>query len=297
MKSLRAKSALQLIITIFFAALVTVLAKQTLAEVDSFTFVWLQMIFGIMTMFGYTFLIKKEKLPKQLNLSVWTIVFAIGICNFTLVRTLFIFALDILPATTHAYLINFVGIVTMLLSGLLLKESPSRFQILGAVIALIGVQIYFYLWPSGEAWLGIFYAGAAVFFLALTNIFIRLLHLKHPQQLSANIVSTGTVVLGGVPLIIWGLVSQVSVQQISLTNWLIIILNGIFSIALTMTVFNIVMRHLKAFEASILASSGLVFTAMFSIPLLGEFLSLHQAAGIVMLIIGILLVQFNYRQN
>jgi hypothetical protein len=56
---------------------------------------------------------------------VWTSLIWIGIGNFTIVRVLCMLALDRLLATTHAYLVNFVGIATMLMSIVIVQERPS----------------------------------------------------------------------------------------------------------------------------------------------------------------------------
>ena len=76
-----------------------------------------------------------------------------------------------------------------------------------------------------------------------------------------------------------------------LANWTIIALAGIFSIAVGLTVFNHVLRTLRSYEASILASAGVIYVALFAVPILGERLALHQVAGIAMMLAGLALVQ------
>ena len=51
--------------------------------------------------------------------------------------------LERLPATTHAYLVNFVGLVTMAMSAVALKERPSLLQIVGALVAVLGLRVFF----------------------------------------------------------------------------------------------------------------------------------------------------------
>ncbi|TQV77444.1 DMT family transporter [Aliikangiella marina] len=287
----RLKASIQLIATMLLVALVTVLAKHSLKSVDAFDFIWLQMFFAIVAISLYTFVIQREKLPQEVPLRAWLIILAMGVCNFTLVRTLFIFALDMMSVTTHAYLINFVGIMTMFLSAIILKEKPTAIQFIGAIVAIVGIQVYFDIFPSGEQLTGILLIVFAVFFLAMTNILMRLLHIKYPQSVSHNLVSCFAVISGGLPIVLYGSQDFQSVLNIKLFDWLIIAANGIVAMALVMNVFNLVMRHLKAFEASILASTGLVFTALISIPILGDSLNARQVAGISLLLIGISCVQ------
>lgn len=259
--SARFKASVQLIATMFLVALVTVLAKGSLGNVEAIDFIWLQMLFAIAFIVFYTFGIKRESIPTNVPLNAWLIVLAMGICNFTLVRTLFILALELMPVTTHAYVINFVGIMTMFLSALILKEKPLPLQLIGAVVAILGIQVYFDVYPQTEQLHGVALLACAVFFLALTNILMRLLHIKHLGVLPANLVSCTAISSGGLPLVIYGLQFYQRVFEISWFDWLVIASNGIVAMALVMNVFNIVMQHLKAFEASIIASSGLVFTS------------------------------------
>ncbi len=55
--------------------------------------------------------------------------------------------------------------------------------------------------------------------------------------------------------------------------------------------WNYVLRTLRSYEASILASTSVIYTAVFAIPILGEHLALHQIVGIVMMLAGVCLVQ------
>jgi drug/metabolite transporter (DMT)-like permease len=59
-----------------------------------------------------------------------------------------------------------------------------------------------------------------------------------------------------------------------------------------LTVWLRVLRTLRAYEASILATLGVVFTALFAIPILGEQLEVHELAGIGCMLIGLSLAQF-----
>jgi len=272
-------------------ALVTVLAKKTLADIQAIDFIWLQMVFACVSICIYSFWIKREKITANIPLAAWAIILAIGISNLTIVRTLFILALEVMPVTTHAYLINFVGIMTMILSAIFLRERPGFWQVVGALVAIAGIQIYFRVIPDNQLIYGLVLIALAVFFLALTNILMRLLHLKYPNFLSHNVVSSVAVVSGGLPLILYGLQYWERALTISFNHWIVIAANGVIAMSLTMNVFNLVLKVLRAYQASILASSGLVFTAMFAIPILDESLNLFQLGGIALLLLGIAMVQ------
>ena len=54
---------------------------------------------------------------------------------------------------------------------------------------------------------------------------------------------------------------------------------------------NYVLRTLRSYEASILAGSGVIWTAIFAVPILGERRALHQIVGVAMMLVGFSLVQ------
>ena len=279
--------AFLLVSTIALVALVTVLAKQSLTQVHYFTFVWLQMLIASVAMLIFTFGLRKEKLGSA-NLEILIYVVAIGLLNFSIVRAIFIYTLDLLPVTTHAYLINFVGIVTMVLSALILREPPRTMQIVGATIAISGLRLYFWDSPTEGELHAIVWLIIAVVCLALTNILMRRLHLLNRQQsMSNNQVSTFAIISGALPLVIWGALDVDQIKTIGAKDWLVITLNGIVCVGMVMLVFNYVLKVLKAYEASILANTGVVFTALFSMLLLHDSISTFEAVGIFVLLCGI----------
>ncbi len=285
------RAVASLLITIFIAALVTVLAKLSLSRVSPFTFNWLQITCALTFLTGYSFFWKKAPWPSHLTLKQWLYVGAIGFCNFTLVRYLFLAGLEELPVSTHAYLVSFVGLITMVLSAFINHEKPFLIQVIGALIALSGVTLFFNQYPNASQWKGILYVVCGVFFLALTNNLIRRFMVKHSQHLSAHLLSTLAIWIGGLPLVIAGIWLDDTFLTLSPTDYLVIMANGIFSLALTLIVFNHVLKVLKSYEASILASSGLIFTALLAIPIAKEVLSVWQLSGIIILFIGIILSQ------
>jgi drug/metabolite transporter (DMT)-like permease len=281
----------QTLTVLLASAFVGVLAKLALRDVPPFTFVWLQIAIGGSLLTLYTFQWRGERIPKSLGRQVWAYIIVIGVGNFTIVRVLFMLALDRLPATTHAYLVNFVGIVTMLMSIVVLQERPSLCQILGVGLAVAGLHVFFRVIPPPSELLGVIYVAVAVCALASTNNLTRKLAIVTHDSLSNTIISTVALWIGGLPVVVMGLLLDWPPPVVGWTNWGIILLNAIVGIAIVLTVFNYILRTLRSYEASILASSGVIYTAILAVPLLGERLALHQLVGIAMMLVGIALVQ------
>jgi drug/metabolite transporter (DMT)-like permease len=283
------------------ASFAGVLTKRALQDVSPFTFVWLQIALGGALLSFFTVVVRRERLPENLTREIWGYIVLIGIGNFTLARVLFMLSLERLPATTNVYLINFVGIVTMWMSIVILHEHPSLFQVVGAVVALAGLRIFFDDVPAPEEWTGLLYVGIGVLALAMTNNVARKLAMVTRNRLSNNAVSTMALWIGGSPVILWGLVLDWPPRVQGWGNWGILLLSAIVSIAVGLTVWNFILRTLRSYEASLLASSSVIFTAIFAVPVLGERLTTQQLVGIVSMFAGLLLVQlrrpFSWRRR
>lgn len=268
-----------------------VLAKLALRDVPPFTFVWLQIAIGGGLLTLYTFGLRRERIPRGLGWEVWAYIVWIGIGNFTIVRVLFMLSLDRLPATTYVYLVNFVGIATMLMSVFVLRERPSGFQILGAAVAIFGLRVFFREIPPPSELTGVIYVAVGVLALASTNNVARKLAIVTGGGLSNSVISTVALWIGGLPVVLFGLASDWPPAVSGWTNWGIIALNAVVAIAIALTVWNFILRTLRSYEASILAGSTVIYTALFAVPILGERLAPHQIAGIVLMLIGLVLVQ------
>jgi drug/metabolite transporter (DMT)-like permease len=273
------------------SSFVGVLAKLALRDVPPFTFVWLQIAIGGSLLTLYTFQLRGERIPKGLGRQVWASIIWIGVANFTIVRALFMLSLDRLPATTHAYLVNFVGIATMLMSILILQERPSIFQLLGAGLAVCGLRVFFREIPPPSEVIGVIYVAIAVLALASTNNIARKLGTVTRDGLSNNIISTIALWIGGLPVVLAGLRIDWPPPVAGWKNWGIILLNAIVTIAIGLTVWNYILRTLRSYEASMLAASGVIYTAILAVAILGERLALHQIVGIAMMLVGLSLVQ------
>ncbi len=269
----------------------SVLAKLALRDVPAFTFVWLQITIGGGLLTLYTFAFRRERIPPGLGREVWAYILWIGIGNTMIVRVLFMLALSKLPATTLTYLVNFVGLVTMWMSIVILREKPGAVQLLGAIVAILGLKVFFREIPPPAERIGVVYVAVGVLALASANNITRRLALVTENGLSNSVVSTVALWIGGLPVVLVGLFTDWPPAVSSGRHWGIIALNGVVSITIGLTVWNYVLRTLRSYEASILGTSTVFYTAFFAAPILGERLALHQIAGIVAMLAGVALVQ------
>lgn len=291
MKDAKRLAIIQLVFSIALVAMMIVYAKQGLLSIPPLTFLWLQMLVGSVAMLFYTFVLKRESWPKNASVKEWLIVVGIGLLNFFAVRSIFIYALEVLAVTTHAFIMSFVAIVTFGLSSLLLKEKGSLKQLTGTLLATFGLWIFFKNAALDQDLKPIFWLVFAMVCLSLTNILLRMRHLLDAPVFSTNQVACISVWIGSLPLVIGGVLTDLPLPPITTSGWLTIIANGVIVIAYGMVIFTHVMRFLKAYEASVIATCGVVFTAIFGIPVLGVWPLPHEVLGIILVIGGILLVQ------
>jgi O-acetylserine/cysteine efflux transporter len=270
----------------------TILTKVSFEKISPGIFVYLSIGIAMVAMVVYTFVIKKERIPTELmNRKVWFYIIQIGFFNFV-TGTLGVYALNFMPATTNTYLSNFIGFITMGMSILILKESPSIFQVLGAIIAFSGLRVFFPEPPQGGELLGIFLILISISGVAYTNNIARKLAVETKNKISNNVISTLAIMIGApISILIYLLIEGLPKEMPSLGTWGVVLFVGLFNRAIGLTVWNLILRTLRSYEASILGASTVIWTSLLAVMFLNEQLSINQIIGIGMMLVGLVLVQ------
>jgi drug/metabolite transporter (DMT)-like permease len=291
LKNQRLVAIAQTLAILVFMSLGTVITKITLEDVAPITFAWVSVALGMVILSIYTFVIRGERIPKGLSREIWIYIIIIGLFNFVVGRITMTISLERLPATTNTYLVNFIGFITMGMSIFMLKESPTIFQVLGAIVAIVGLRIFFDEPPTGYEIVGILLILIGITAVAFTNNIARKLGIITENKLSNTVVSTVALLIGGSLLTVIGLIVD-GVPRISgWGNWFAIFYSGAFMVAFGLTVWNHILRVLRSYEASILGASTVIWTALLAIPILGERLGLNEVIGMVLMLAGLALVQ------
>lgn len=270
----------------------TIFTKISFQKISPGIFVYLSISVALIFMVVYTFVIKKERIPKHLmTRKVWIYIIQIGFFNFV-TGTLGVYALNFMPATTNTYLTNFIGFITMGMSILILKESPSVFQILGAVIAFSGLRVFFPSPPEGGELLGMLLILISISGVAYTNNIARKLAIETENKISNNIISTLAIMIGApISIVIYLIIEGLPQVMPDLPTWGAILFVGIVNRAIGLTVWNLILRTLRSYEASILGASTVIWTSILAVFILGETIQFYQIIGIGMMLIGLVLVQ------
>ena len=290
MTSERIKAILITTVILILMSFGTIFSKLALNDVSPLTLTWISVAIGMVAMAFYTFVIKKEKIP-QMSRQVWWMIIQIGFFNFVAGKIAAMYALNFLPATTNTYLSNFIGFITMGLSIIILKESPTIFQVLGACVALAGLRVFFQKIPAASELIGVLLVFVSIIGVAYTNNIARKLSIVTKNSISNNIISTLAILIGGSITVAVGLIVDRPIVMTGWKNWGIALYLGIVSIAIGLTVWNSILRVLRSYEASILGASTVIWTALLAVPFLGEHLKINQMIGIGLMLVGLVLVQ------
>ena len=276
----------------------TILVKVSFNSIDPLTYMWLSLLIGIISMNVYTFVIRKERIPRELmTRKVWAYIIQIGLFNFVTGK-LGMFALNYLPATTKTYLSNFVGFVTMGMSCIILREVPSKYQVLGAAIAFVGLRIFFLDAPQSGEWIGIILILISILSIAYTNNIARKLALEGGQKISNNIISTLAITIGGsLMILICIFMSEFPPRVPDTFSWFVVLYSGIVTTGIGLTVWNNTLRTLRSYEASILGATTVIWTSILATIFLHESLAINQIAGIAMMLTGIYFVQVQRKEK
>jgi drug/metabolite transporter (DMT)-like permease len=177
-----------------------------------------------------------------------------------------------------------VGLGTLLF----MKEKPTRIFWIGTIIAILGVSIIIEIQQVMEANLNkgnLLAIGASMFYGAyLITVRKGRISLDTFSFTTISMISS-TVVLGLICIFtatpLWGF---------SNASWMALIVLGLIPQLLGWLSINQALGHISPTITSVTLLSQSVFTALFSIPILGEMLYLHEIVGALVVLTGIYLV-------
>jgi len=192
-------------------------------------------------------------------------------------------------------LFTFGTVTVALLSGILLREAPTRPQWCGIACALLGGYLYFHpvRIPLGEL-LGITVALVSMVSYSIAAILGRgIARSRVVSPLLMTVVSMGA---GSIVLLVSGLAAE-GMPSVDLTNWLTILWLSIANTSFTFVLWNRTLRTLTAVESSIIANAMVVEIAMLAWLFLGERLTLASGAGLGLVMLGTAVVQLKGRRS
>jgi drug/metabolite transporter (DMT)-like permease len=211
-----------------------------------------------------------------------------GVLGYTLASLTIFSAITGLSAVTAGLLQAFRPLLAMLLGLAMLRDKPSRWQVLGVAVILAGAYIFFPASISQAEVLsvGLMLAGYAM--MVVCQVIGRGLGLARVGVFSIAGVpfGIGAIALGGVLLATEGL-PQLSMRAALVMAWLSLVCSA----AGFVLIYHALTRLTNVEQASI-ANLVPLTTAVLAAVVLGEALSANMVAGLIIATAGVFIVQW-----
>lgn len=254
-----------------------------IANVSGFGSAFYRMFFGTIAIIPVWFYFKKPVTSVR-GVKVAIICGLLFACDIALWNT----SIMLSKASISTLLANLAPVWVGIGSLLFLKEKPTRIFWIGTAISIIGVTIIIGISQVLEANMnfGNVLAIFASMFYGAYLITVR----KGRSTLDTFSFTTISMISSTVLLGLICLFTATPLWGFSTTSWLALGILGLVPQVLGWLAINQALGHIKPTIASVSLLSQTVFTALFSIPILGEVLSIQEICGAVVVLIGIYLV-------
>lgn len=274
-----------LLVTIIWSS-TFVIVKMGLESLGPLTIAGLRYLIGSLVLAPFLILRRSSRAP--ISKELWLKLILIGISAYTIGNGALFWGLKYIPATTGSFLMSMIPLLVLFGGAILLKEIPTRWQIMGVILSLFGSGLFFSSGlmpgePQGVVILAIGLLGIMAFSLLGRGIArdkqldtLRLTTL--PLLIGGGVSLLLAFVVEGLPLITW--------RGFLIVSWLAII-----NTAGGYLLYNHALQELTVLEMNMLLNLSPLFTALLGWILLGETLSLIQIIGMLVVIGGVILVQ------
>ncbi|MGB2896357.1 MAG: DMT family transporter [Anaerolineales bacterium] len=221
---------------------------------------------------------------RVLNTKDWLRLVSMGIAGFAIGNLMMSKGLENLNATTAAFLLNGIPLLTFLLGATFLNEKPTSFQWIGLSIALAGGVIFF----GTSVDLNDYYSIGLTLIGVLAYTFNGLIGraIAREKVVDSLTLSAVPMGIGGFALLCISPVHAFPPRS----TWGILLWLIVPSSMLAFLLWNNARRNLKAFEMSITLNLMPIGTALISPWLIGETVPGRAWVGIFVTLVGVLLV-------
>lgn len=272
-----------------------VLIKFGLRDIGPLTFAGLRYFLAFLVLVPFALTRANRQALRGLGRRHWLLLTALGLLIYMVSPGGQYVALSYLPAVTTMLLFTFSTVTVALLSGISLREAPTRLQWCGIACALSGGYLYFHpvRIPLGEL------AGIAVALVSMLSYSVAAIlgrGIARSRVVSPLLMTVVSMGAGSIVLLVSGLAAE-GVPSIGLTNWLMILWLSIANTSFTFVLWNRTLRTLTAVESSMIANAMMVEIAVLAWLFLGERFTLASGVGLGLVILGTVVVQLKGRRS
>ncbi len=222
----------------------------------------------------------------------WVHLALIGLSAYTIGNGALFWGLLYVPATTASFLMGVIPLLILFGGVVFLREIPTRLQVGGVIISLVGNAAFFSSGLGTGELLGIAIVTIGMVSFAAFGILGRGL---------ARDGRADTIHLTGIPLAIGGgllLLIALPLEGLPVLDreaLLIILWLALINTAAAYLIYNHALKTITALEMNVLMNLSPLGTAIFAWILLGETLTWIETGGMLIVVIGVTLVQWRKR--
>lgn len=229
---------------------------------------------------------------RRMSRGEWAYLVAIGVTAYALGSGMLYWGLEYLTATTSAFLSALTPLPVLVISMIWLREWPTIVQVIGVIVSLLGIWLFFGLIPLGLSWIGVGLTMLSI--VGYTAFAVLGRAVAREARVNTLVLTTIPLGIGGLVLTIAGvLVEPVPVFNrtgIGILAWLALI-----NSALAYFVYNHALQTLTALEMNVMFNLITPLAAIMSVAWLGESLNIWQIMGIIVTTLGVIMVQMSPR--
>ncbi len=272
-----------------------VLIKIGLKDIPPLTFAGLRYFMAFLVLSPFLLQRHIKQQVKDFTRSDWKLVLLMGVVSYFIAQGAQFLSLDYLPATTLSLMLNLTSIFVAISAVFLLKEIPTRLQVIGLLVNLVGLFLFFYPFGFSRSaapgyLFGILYLAANVFG---TLIGRKVNYKGRLNPIAVTVVSMG---IGSTIMLTSGLLWE-GIPTLSSQSLLILIVLAVVNTAFTFVMWNYSLQTLTAMESSIINGMMLVFITIFSWIFLNETQTFLGVAGLLLAFIGAIIVNIRIERK
>lgn len=232
-----------------------VLVKIGLSEINPIALAAYRYIIASIILMVSVFYLRRIRMI-GLDLRHLLVLLLLGFTGYFLAQGLHFFGLYYLPAVTVTFILNLTPIFVVILGVIFLNEMPTPSQLIGIVISLFGLLVFFsegalafdeiigvtLAFISGIGWAA---------YMTLTRYYLKDKD-EDVVSLTAHSMALGSLMLLGATIL------TSNVVQVSAEGWIIILYLSLVNTALAFVLWKHALKTLRAYEQSILQNTMLI---------------------------------------
>ena len=277
------------IVEAFFVTIILgstlVLVKLVLRDIGPLSITALRYSLAFVLLFP--FLLVRKGLGRY-SRQLWWRFILLGVSFYVIGNGALYIGLKFIPATTGSLLLNFVPLLVMTSGLFFLREIPTRVQLVGLTVAVIGSGIFFSPGLRAGEPLGVLIVSIGLIGNATFDIIGREVQRNHSADtltLTAIPLGVGSLILLPAAFLLEGLPKAPG------SSWLIIFLLAALNTAGVYALMNHALRVLAAFQMATMLTLTPLLTALWAWILLDERLVMVQWLGMLVVVVGVFLVE------